>query len=266
MSSSSSSTSSSFILPDSPPAQERILNYWQQKAALAAKASTAALAPSPLTVEPPSPGEIVLGDSPVQHLAPPATWAPRRVVPTTLTNNNMKQKQWKRRRLVFDEPEVSEDEDETIFSQTKKLAAMENESSLVPLMKEVERAEEDERREMDFVQLINQPAPKPWVPLRELKEDAPYPIISAREHTNKHGRRVILKISNAGSKSVCEVYLPQRFASCISTEKIVEFNKNCKNLVMIVSHKSGNLSDIKIVKNQQFLYLYNSSNYVLQIV
>ncbi|XP_039299110.1 uncharacterized protein LOC111058631 isoform X1 [Nilaparvata lugens] len=117
MSSSSSSTSSSFILPDSPPPHECILNYWQQKAALAAEASTAAPAPSPLTVEPPSPGEIVMGDSPVQHLAPPATWAQRRVVPTTLTNNNMKQKQGKRR-LVYDEPEVSEDEDETIFSQT----------------------------------------------------------------------------------------------------------------------------------------------------
>ncbi|XP_039301489.1 uncharacterized protein LOC120356604 [Nilaparvata lugens] len=125
---------------------------------------------------------------------------------------------------------------------------MENESSLVPLMKEVERAEEDERREKDFVQLINQPVPKPWVSLRELKEDAPYPIISTRKHTNKHRRRVILKISNAGSKSVCEVYLPQRFASCISTEKIVEFNKNCKNLVMIVSHKSGNWTDIKIIR------------------
>ncbi|XP_039287845.1 uncharacterized protein LOC120352192 [Nilaparvata lugens] len=118
----------------------------------------------------------------------------------------MKQKQGKRRRLVFDKPEVSGDEDETIFSQTKKHAAMENKSSLVPLMKEVERAEEDERREMDFVQLINQPVPKPWVSLRELKEDAPYPIISARENTRKHGRRVIFKISNAGSLCVRYIY------------------------------------------------------------
>ncbi|XP_039279774.1 uncharacterized protein LOC120350443 [Nilaparvata lugens] len=138
MSSSSSSTSSSFILPDSPPAHGRILNYWQQKAALAADTSAAAPAPSPLTVEPPSLGEIVLGDSPVQHLAPSATWAPRCAVLTTLSNNNMKQKQGKRR-LVFDEAEVSGDEDETIFSQTKKCAAVENGSSLVPLMKEVQR-------------------------------------------------------------------------------------------------------------------------------
>ncbi|XP_039278808.1 uncharacterized protein LOC120350277 [Nilaparvata lugens] len=108
-----------FVIIINPPPHEHILNYWEQKAALAADASAAAPAPSPLTVEPPSPGEIMLGDSPVQHLAPPATWAPQRVVPTTLTNNNnMKQKQGKRR-LVFDEPEVSGDEDETIFSQTK---------------------------------------------------------------------------------------------------------------------------------------------------
>ncbi|XP_039285432.1 uncharacterized protein LOC120351624 [Nilaparvata lugens] len=207
MSSSSSSSSSSFILPDSPPPHEHILNYWQQKAALAAKASAAAPAPSPLTVEPPSPGEIMLGDSPVQHLAPPATWAPWHAVLTTLSNR-IKQKQGKRR-LVFDKPEVSGNKDETIFSQTKKCAGMENKSSLVPLMKEVERAEGDGRREMDFVQLINRPASKPWVPLRELKEDAPYPIISAKEHTNKHGRQVILKISNAGSKSVCEGIYPE---------------------------------------------------------
>ncbi|XP_039288553.1 uncharacterized protein LOC120352384 [Nilaparvata lugens] len=124
MSLSSSSTSSLFILPDSPPAHGRILNYWQQKAALAANASAAAPAPSLLTVEPPSPGEILLGDSPVQHLAPTATWAPRRAVLTTLSSNNMKQKQGKRR-LVFDKAEVSRDEDKTIFSQTKKRAAVE---------------------------------------------------------------------------------------------------------------------------------------------
>ncbi|XP_039297961.1 uncharacterized protein LOC120354651 [Nilaparvata lugens] len=203
MSLSSSSISSSFILPDSPPAHERIFNYWQQKAALAADASAAAPAPSPLTMEPPSPGEIVLGDSPVQHLAPPATWAPWCAVLTTLSNN-IKQKQGKRR-LVFDEAEVSGDEDETIFSQTKKRAAVEDSSSLVPFMKEVQRAEEeDEGGKMDFVHLINRPAPKPWVPLRELKEDVPYPIISVREDSNEHGRRVISKTRSVGSKLQCE--------------------------------------------------------------
>ncbi|XP_039299312.1 uncharacterized protein LOC120355071 [Nilaparvata lugens] len=243
---SSSSISSSFILPDSSPAQEHILNYWQPKAALAAPASTAAGPPSPLAVEPPSSGEIVLSDSPVQHLAPPATWAPPQHAVLTMLSNNIKQKQGKRR-LVFDEAEVRGDKDEAIFSQTKKCAVEDN-SSLVPLMKEVLRAEEEED-EIDFVQLINRPAPKPWVPLEELKEDVLYPIISAREDSNKHGWHVILKIRNVGSKSQCEVYLPQQFASCISAEKIEQFNRSCKNLVLLVSHKSGNWTNIRIVKH-----------------
>ncbi|XP_039291455.1 uncharacterized protein LOC120353045 [Nilaparvata lugens] len=112
---SSPTSSPSFILPDSPPAHQRILNYWQQKAALAAELSAAAAAPSPLTVESPSPGgKIVLGDSPLQWLAPAATWAPRRAVLATLSNK-IKQKQGKRR-LAFEEPEVSGEEDEeTIY-------------------------------------------------------------------------------------------------------------------------------------------------------
>ncbi|XP_039282045.1 uncharacterized protein LOC120350894 [Nilaparvata lugens] len=159
---SSLSTSSSFILPDSSPAQERILNYWQQKAALAAGTSAAAGPPSPLTIEPPSHGEIVLGDSQVQHLAPPATRAPQCAVLTTLSNN-IKQKQGKRR-LVFDKAEVSGDKDEAIFSQTKKCVVDDN-SSLVPLMKEVQRAEEEED-EMDFVQLTNDPCTNPGCHLK----------------------------------------------------------------------------------------------------
>ncbi|XP_039276446.1 uncharacterized protein LOC120349782 [Nilaparvata lugens] len=240
-----SSPPSSYILPDSPPAHQRVLNYWQRKAAIAAAESSAA-APvvSPLNVEPPSPGgEIVVGDSPIQCLAPAATWAPRRAVLTTLPN--IRQKQGKRKLTFEEEAEVSGDEDESIYSQTKKRAAMEHNSSMVPLVEEVWRAGD----ELDFVQLINQPATKPWIPLRELKEHTPYPIIAAREQTNMHGRRVILKITNAGSKSVSEVYLLQRFASCISTEKIEQFNAKCKNFVMMVTHKSGNWTDIKIVKH-----------------
>ncbi|XP_039299231.1 uncharacterized protein LOC120355040 [Nilaparvata lugens] len=173
--------------------------------------------------------EIVIPDSPLPQ-STPATWAPRRAVLTTLNN---KQKQGKRR-LLFEEPEVSGDEEEqSICSQTKKRAVMDDDSSLVPLMKEVEGA-----GELDFVQLINKPLPKPWIPLRELEEDLPYRIIGAREDTNKHGRRVILKIRNAGSK--CEVYLPQRFASCIDAGKIEHFNKTCKNYVLVVTHKSPN--------------------------
>ncbi|XP_039297929.1 uncharacterized protein LOC120354628 [Nilaparvata lugens] len=175
-------SSPSFILPDSPP--QRILNYWQRKAALAAESSATAAAPSPLSVEPPSPaGEIIVGDSPLQRLAPAPTWAPRHAVLATLSNN-IKQKQAKRKLVFEEEPEVSGDEEEeSIYSQTKKRAVMEHDSSLAPLMKEVEGA-----GELDFVQLINKPLPKPWIPLRELKEDLPYPIIGAREDTNKHGR------------------------------------------------------------------------------
>ncbi|XP_039298425.1 uncharacterized protein LOC120354791 [Nilaparvata lugens] len=180
----SSPSSPSYVLPDSPPAQQRVLNYWQHKAAIPAESSAAAAAPAPLNVEPASPGgEIIIGDSPIHRLAPAATWAPRRVVLTTLSNN-IKQKQGKRR-SVFDEPEVSGDEEEqSIYSQTKKRAGMDHASSLAPLMKEVEGTGEVE---LDFVQLINQPVPKPWIPLRELKEDVPYPIIAAREDSNKDG-------------------------------------------------------------------------------
>ncbi|XP_039299435.1 uncharacterized protein LOC120355177 [Nilaparvata lugens] len=231
------SPSSSYILPDSPP--QRILNYWQRKAALTAESTAAAPVPSPLSMEPASPhGEIIIPDSPLQRLAPAATWAPRRAVLTTVTN---KQKQAKKR-LLFEEPEVSGDEDESIFSQTKKRAGMEDHSSMVPLLEEVRRAGD----ELDFVQLINQAQPKPWIPLRELKERTPYPIVAVREQTNIHGHRVILKIVNAGSE--CEVYLPQRFASCIDAGKIQHFNKTCKNYVLLVTHKSANWSDIKIVK------------------
>ncbi|XP_039299177.1 uncharacterized protein LOC120355011 [Nilaparvata lugens] len=237
-------SSPSYILPDSPP--KRMLNYWQRKAAetsAAAAAAAAAAAPAPL--DPASPGgEIIIPDSPIHRLAPPTTWALRRVVLTTVSN---KQKQAKRR-LLFEEAEVSGDEEEeeeqSICSQTKKRAGMEHDSSLAPLIKEVEGA-----GELDFVQLINNPQPKPWIPLRELKEHTPYPIVGAREQTNIHGRLIILKITNVvGSKSTSEVYLPQRFASCIDTGKIQHFNIKCKNYVLLVTHKSPNWSDIKIVK------------------
>ncbi|XP_039297417.1 uncharacterized protein LOC120354394 [Nilaparvata lugens] len=238
--SSPSTSSPSYVLPDSPPAHQHVLNYWQRKAAIAAAESSAA-APAPL--EPPSPGgEIVVGDSPIQRLAPAATWAPWRAVLTTLPNN--RQKQGKRKLTFEEEAEVSGDEDESIFSQTKKHAGMDENSSMLPLMKELRRREEED--EMEFVTIVNAPTPKPWIPLRELKLRTPYPIVGVREQTNIHGRRIILKIVNAGSG--CEVYLPQRFASCIDAGKIQHFNKTCKNYVLLVTHKSPNWSDIKIVK------------------
>ncbi|XP_039290447.1 uncharacterized protein LOC120352698 [Nilaparvata lugens] len=229
-------SSPSFILPDSPPPQH-VLNYWQRKAAESCASSSAAAASAPASTAPhrsTSPGgEMVIGDSPIQRLRPPATWAPRRAVLTTLSNN-IRERQAKRK-LDFEEGEVSGEED-SVLPQSKKRMPDED-SSLVPLIKEAE---------MGFVELINKPVAKPWVPLRELEEDQPYRIVCAREHTNQHGRRIILKIINAGSK--CEVYLPQRFASCIDAAKIREFNVSCKNYVLVVTHKCPNWTDIKIVK------------------
>ncbi|XP_039299103.1 uncharacterized protein LOC120354964 [Nilaparvata lugens] len=128
---------SSYMLPDSPPPYQCVLNYWQWKTAIAAaELSAAAPAISPLNVEPPSPGsEIVVGDSPIQRLGPAATWAQRRAVLTTLPNN--RQKQGKRKLTLEEEAEVSGDEDESIFSQTEERAGMDENSSVVPLMKEV---------------------------------------------------------------------------------------------------------------------------------
>ncbi|XP_039298900.1 uncharacterized protein LOC120354894 [Nilaparvata lugens] len=241
----SSPSSPSYILSDSPPPQ-RVLNYWQRKAAESCAASSAgaaasapaSAAPAPAPQDPTSPGgEIVIGHSPIQRLAPAPTWAPRRAVLTTLSNK-IKKRQTKRK-LTFEEGEVSGEEEDEVLTQSKKRAVMHEDSSLAPLIKEV-------GAELGFVQLINKPLPKPWVPLRELKEDHPYRIVAVREDTNKHGRRVILKIINAGSK--CEVYLPQRFASCIDAGKIHHFNETCKNYVLVVTHKSPNWTDIKIVK------------------
>ncbi|XP_039287719.1 uncharacterized protein LOC111051573 [Nilaparvata lugens] len=177
---------------------------------------------------------MVISDSPIQRLRPAATWAPRRAV-LTMLSNNIRQRQAKRK-LAFEEGEVSGEEEDELLPQSKK-RVVDEDSSLVPLIKEAE---------LDFVQLVNKPLPKPWVPLRELEEDQPYRIVSAREHTNQHGRRIILKIINAGSK--CEVYLPQRFASCIDAGKIRHFNETCKNYVLVVTHKCPNWTDIKIVK------------------
>ncbi|XP_039299301.1 uncharacterized protein LOC120355067 [Nilaparvata lugens] len=115
-------SSPSYILSDSPP--QHVLNYWQRKAAescAASPAAAAAAAAAPALLDPASPGgEIIVGDSPIQRLAPAPTWAPWRAVLATLSNN-IKQKQAKRKLVFEDEPEVSGDEEEeSIYSQTKK--------------------------------------------------------------------------------------------------------------------------------------------------
>ncbi|XP_039299365.1 uncharacterized protein LOC120355112 [Nilaparvata lugens] len=244
-----SSSSSSFIIPDSPPTEQQ-LNYWQQqkqqqkaRSSPATSAATAAASAvsagsssaSPLKrqgilVQRERGEEIAIPDSPLPQ-STPATWALRRAVLSTQPS-----KQPVKRRLVF--------EDEGVLTQSKKRAGMDENSSMLPLMKELRRREEED--EMEFVTIVNAPTPKPWIPLRELKERTPYPIVGVREQTNIHGCCIILKIGNAGSE--CEVYLPQRFASCIDAGKIQHFNKTCKNYVLLVTHKSANWSDIKIVK------------------
>ncbi|XP_039299148.1 uncharacterized protein LOC120354990 [Nilaparvata lugens] len=205
---SSPSSSQSFILPDSPPPHQHILNYWQRKAALAAESSAAAPAPSPLSVEPPSPtGEIIIGDSPLQRLAPAPTWAPRHAVLSTQPN-----KQAVKRRLVF--------EDEGVLTQSKK-RVLEEDSSIVPLLREEEEEVEieDEMQSESFLRLLNSRTEKPWSPLRELEEGLPYPICDVREASNQHGRRIVLKIRVPGLRTT-DVYLPERFTRILSTKDI----------------------------------------------
>ncbi|XP_039299379.1 uncharacterized protein LOC120355124 [Nilaparvata lugens] len=150
-------SSPSFILPDSPPPQH-VLNYWQRKAAescASSSAAAAASAPASAPHRPTSPGgEMVIPDSPIQRLRPAATWAPRRAVLTTLSNN-IRQRQAKRK-LDFEEGEVSGEEDGVLPQSKKRM--LDEDSSLVPLIKEAE---------LDFVELVNKPLPKPWVPLRD---------------------------------------------------------------------------------------------------
>ncbi|XP_039299170.1 uncharacterized protein LOC120355008 [Nilaparvata lugens] len=184
---SSPSSSQSFILPDSPPAHQHILNYWQRKATLAAESSAAAATPSPLSVEPPSPGgEIIVGDSPLQRLAPAPTWALRRAVLSTQPS-----KQPVKRRLVF--------EDEGVLTQSKKRVP-EEDNSIVPLLREEEEEVEieDEMQSESFLRLLNSRTEKPWTPLHELEEGLPYPICDVREASNQHGRRIVLKIRVPG--------------------------------------------------------------------
>ncbi|XP_039294398.1 uncharacterized protein LOC120353706 [Nilaparvata lugens] len=104
-----------------------------------------------------------------------------------------KQQHQGKRKLRF----LEEEDEETIFVPSKKQHAYEGEnSSLTPLLQQAAQEEEEAR---DFIGLINKPTPKPWVPLRELEEHLPHPILSAREETNRHRRRIILKIRKAST-------------------------------------------------------------------
>ncbi|XP_039298099.1 uncharacterized protein LOC120354722 [Nilaparvata lugens] len=219
-------SSPSFILPDSPPPQ-RVLNYWQRKAAescaglSAAAAAAAASAASPASssasplkrqgifVQRERGEEIIIGDSPLPQSLP-TTWALRRAVLTTLSNS-IRERQAKRK-LTFEEPEVSGEEEEEVLTQSKKRVPEEN-SSMLPLMEEVRRREEEEaENEMDveteeLLAIINH-TEKPWTSLRQLVEDTPYPIVGVWQITNQHGRRVILKV-HLTSVRLTDIYMPE---------------------------------------------------------
>ncbi|XP_039282973.1 uncharacterized protein LOC120351080 [Nilaparvata lugens] len=237
-------SSPSFILPDSPP--QRILNYWQQQQKACSSAATSAATAAASAVSPTSSSasplkrqgifvqrergeEIVIPDSPLPQ-STPATWAPWHAVLSTQPS-----KQLVKRRLVF--------EDEGVLTQSKKLVPEEDEnSSMVPLMKEVRRREEEEEVEIEdkmqsesFLRLLNSRTEKPWTPLRELEEGLPYPICDVREASNQHGRRIVLKIRVPGLRTT-DVYLPERFTWILSTKDIENFKLKCKTLCLFVKH------------------------------
>ncbi|XP_039299454.1 uncharacterized protein LOC120355190 [Nilaparvata lugens] len=239
------STREQYILPDTPPQQEPSFpSYWAAQAARKKKIPSTSGAPPAASEPEESPlkrhgvfvergmsgDELIIPDTPPpSHLG----WAPKRVPLTTITTNRQQGK----RKLQF-----LEEEEETNFVPSQK--RMSENTSMAPLLEEAAARDDDE----DFIALINNPSPKPWMPLRELAEDVPHAIISVREETNHHGRRIILKINIASTKKISEVYLPQRFSSIISPAKVVKFNSKCKNLGIVVKHITATWSDIKIVK------------------
>ncbi|XP_039279410.1 uncharacterized protein LOC120350376 [Nilaparvata lugens] len=257
----SSPSSASYILPDSPPPQ-RVLNHWQRKAAescaassAAAAASAAASAASPASssasplkrrgifVQRERGEEIVIPDSPLPQSTAP-TWAPRRAVLTTLSNK-IKQRQAKRK-LAFEEAEVSGEEEDEVLTQSKK-RVVDEDSSITPLLREEEEAENEMEVETEELLAIINRTEKPWTPLRQLVENTPYPIVAVRQITNQHGRRVILKVHLTASR-LTDIYMPERYSSILSSKDIEQFNKNCKSLCLFVKHVNAFLTDINIVK------------------
>ncbi|XP_039299283.1 uncharacterized protein LOC120355057 [Nilaparvata lugens] len=248
------STHEQYILPDTPPQQEPSFpSYWAVQAARKKKIPSTSAAPPAAVAAASDPeesplkrrgvfvergmssDESIIPDTPPSHLG----WAPKRVPLTTITTNRQQGK----RKLQF----LEEEEEETNFVPSKKRMS-ENTSMALLLEEAAVRDDDDDDNDEDLIALINKPSPKPWMPLRELVEDVPHTIISVREETNHHGRRIILKINIASTKKISEVYLPQRFSSIISPCKVVKFNSKCKNLGIVVKHITATWSDIKIVK------------------
>ncbi|XP_039288299.1 uncharacterized protein LOC120352329 [Nilaparvata lugens] len=250
----SKSSTPEYILPDTPltPPQPSFSIYWTVRAGAPAAASAG---PSAAPLEEHSPlrrqgvfvqrdrsEEIIVPDTPPPQTRP-IDWAPHRVPLHNITNQ-----QWLLKRKLFEEV-VSCEEEEDSITQYKKQRAYEGENStLTPILQQAAQEEEG----LHFSRLINKPTAKSWVPLRKLEEHLPHSILSATEETNRHGRRIILKIWKASTKTECEIYLPQRFALIIPSAKIEKLNENCTEMCLVVKHMTPRRSDIKIIKAQSF--------------
>ncbi|XP_039299403.1 golgin subfamily A member 6-like protein 22 [Nilaparvata lugens] len=79
---------------------------------------------------------------------------------------------------------------------------LEEDSSIVPLLREEEEVETEDK---DFLRLLNSRTKKPWTPLRELEEGLPYSICDVREASNQHGRRIVLKIREKLDCKILEI-------------------------------------------------------------
>ncbi|XP_039301079.1 uncharacterized protein LOC120356242 [Nilaparvata lugens] len=149
-------SSSSFLLPDSPP-PERELNYWEQQkqqkkqqkslssATTSAVASTSGASSDPLKkqgifVQDEDSSIIIPDSSPL----PQATWAPRRAALTSVPAPKQSVK-----RGLF----VDDDEEPGVLTQSKK-RVVDEDSSITPLLREEEEAENEMETE-ELLAIIN---------------------------------------------------------------------------------------------------------------
>ncbi|XP_039291244.1 neuropeptide SIFamide receptor-like [Nilaparvata lugens] len=65
------------------------------------------------------------------------------------------------------------------IEEDKVMKRMSENTSMAPLLEEAAARDDDDNE--DFIALINNPSPKPWMPLRELAEDVPHAIISVTQ-------------------------------------------------------------------------------------
>ncbi|XP_039288550.1 uncharacterized protein LOC120352380 [Nilaparvata lugens] len=121
--------------------------------------------------------EIIVPDTPPPQTRP-VDWAPCRV-----PLHNISNRQQVLKRKMFEDVVSGEEDEDSILTQSKKQRAYEGEnSSLAPLLQQAAQ----EEHTLNFIGLINKPTPKPWIPLRELEDDIPLPIISVHETSIMH--------------------------------------------------------------------------------